>query len=54
MTPTQQQIKQARKDSGLSQVALARFLGVHERTIQNWEAGLTRCPHAAWILMKTA
>lgn len=32
-------IKQLRKDKGLSQQALAEQIGLHSRTLQNWENG---------------
>lgn len=32
-------IKQLRKDKGLSQQALAEQIGLHYRTLQNWENG---------------
>lgn len=35
------EIKQIREQLGLSQEALAERLGVHPRTIQNWESGGT-------------
>lgn len=32
-------VKDIRKKLGISQIELAKKLGVHPRTIQNWEAG---------------
>lgn len=32
-------VKQLREQLGLSQEAFAELLGVHSRTVQNWEAG---------------
>lgn len=32
-------LKELRKEKGLSQQALANKLGVHYRTLQNWENG---------------
>ena len=34
-------LKELRKDKGLSQQALAQQIGVHYRTLQNWENGKT-------------
>lgn len=34
-------LKELRKDKGLSQQALAKQIGVHYRTLQNWENGKT-------------
>lgn len=34
-------LKELRKDKGLSQQALAEQIGVHYRTLQNWENGKT-------------
>ena len=37
-------LKQARISAKLSQPALAEALGVHFRTVQNWEKGVTPIP----------
>ena len=37
-------LKQARVASKLSQLSLAQALGVHFRTVQNWEKGVTAIP----------
>lgn len=37
-------LRQARTTAKLSQHALAEALGVHFRTVQNWEKGLTPIP----------
>lgn len=37
-------LKQARISAKLSQPALAEALGVHFRTVQNWEKGITSIP----------
>ena len=37
-------LKQARTSAKLSQPALAEALGVHFRTVQNWEKGATPIP----------
>lgn len=38
---TKDALKQARSKAKLSQAALAKELGVHWRTVQNWEKGTT-------------
>lgn len=37
-------LKEARISAKLSQPALAKALGVHFRTVQNWEKGVTSIP----------
>jgi predicted transcriptional regulator len=37
-------LKEVRTSSKLSQSALAEVLGVHFRTVQNWEKGVTSIP----------
>ena len=37
-------LKETRLKAGLSQTALAEALGVHFRTVQNWEKGATPIP----------
>ena len=37
-------LKEARTSAKLSQPALAEVLGVHFRTVQNWEKGVTSIP----------
>jgi transcriptional regulator with XRE-family HTH domain len=37
-------LKEARTSAKLSQPALAEALGVHFRTVQNWEKGVTSIP----------
>lgn len=37
-------LKEIRLKAGLSQTALAESLGVHFRTVQNWEKGATPIP----------
>lgn len=39
-----ERLREAREASDLSQVELARKLGVSPRTVQNWEAGMTPQP----------
>lgn len=41
---TKELLKQARLEANLSQPALADALGVHFRTVQNWEKGTTSIP----------
>ena len=40
-------LKEARTSAKLSQPALAEALGVHFRTVQNWEKGSTNIPTTA-------
>lgn len=40
-------LKEARTSAKLSQPALAEALGVHYRTVQNWEKGATPIPTSA-------
>jgi transcriptional regulator with XRE-family HTH domain len=37
-------LKEARTSAKLSQFALAEALGIHHRTVQNWEKGATSIP----------
>ena len=39
-----QTLRETRIKAGLSQAALAESLGVHFRTVQNWEKGATSIP----------
>lgn len=39
-------LKEARIKAKLSQPALAELLGVHFRTVQNWEKGTTTIPNS--------
>ena len=41
---TKDTLKEARITAKLSQPALAESLGVHFRTVQNWEKGTTPIP----------
>lgn len=41
-----------RRTAGLTQAEAARFLGVTERTIRNWEKGGTRIPYPAFRLIR--
>lgn len=40
-------LRESRLKCGLSQSALAELLGVHFRTVQNWEKGVTSIPISA-------
>lgn len=40
MNPTTNQIKQTRKDAGLSKIALAELMQVSRMTVHNWENGI--------------
>lgn len=37
-------IKEARKAAGLTQLEMAKVMGIPARTIQNWEGGQRKCP----------
>jgi DNA-binding transcriptional regulator YiaG len=37
------ELKQLRKELGLSQAKMAKYLMVHLRTYQRWEQGQSRC-----------
>lgn len=41
---TKNTLKEKRIDAKLSQQSLAKSLGVHFRTVQNWEKGITPIP----------
>ena len=41
-----------RRTAGLTQAEAARFLGVTERTIRNWENGACRIPYPAFRLIR--
>ncbi len=53
MTP--EQIKQARKEAGLTQEEAGKLVGGGKRTWQNWEYGTRIMPAAKWelFLIKT-
>lgn len=44
---TKERLKEARRSAKLSQSAIASELGIHFRTVQNWEKGLTPIPTSA-------
>lgn len=37
-------IREARKQVGLTQAALSKWLGIPKRTIESWEGGQRACP----------
>lgn len=47
---TKDTLKETRNKARLSQAALAEKLGVHRRTIQNWEMGAV-IPHASVLAL---
>jgi DNA-binding transcriptional regulator YiaG len=51
MTPTE--LKQARQSLGLTQLQLAEWMGVSDRTVKHWEAG-SRNADATAVLLLTA
>lgn len=44
-------IKELRKQAGMTQAAFSALLGIPARTLQNWEKGVRSCPEYihAWI-----
>lgn len=36
-------IKELRAKAGMSQIAFARYFGIPQRTVQDWEAGKSEC-----------
>ncbi len=52
MTPTSQQIREARALLGLTQDAASKLLHVARRTLQDWECGKAAMPGSAWELMQ--
>lgn len=52
MTPTSQEIRDARALLGITQDQAAQMLHVARRTYQDWESGKAGCPGAAWELMQ--
>lgn len=44
-------LKEARMSAKLSQPALAEALGVHFRTVQNWEKGATAIPTSVSLVL---
>ena len=54
-SPTKEQIQQARKDAGLTQVQAAELIYSTRRTFQDWEYGVSPMHPAIWelFLIKT-
>ena len=50
MTPTE--LKQARQSLGLTQLQLAEWMGVSDRTVKHWEAGSRNADATAVLLLK--
>lgn len=50
--PTPEQVKQARKDAGLTQSAAGALVHVSERTWQKWEHGERHMSPAVWELFQ--
>lgn len=44
--------KELRVASGMSQREYAEYFGVPKRTVENWEAGVNKCPDYLLDLMK--
>ena len=44
--------KELRKQSGMTQQQFADYFGIPKRTIENWEAGVNKCPKYLLDLMK--
>lgn len=44
-------LKEYRAKANLSQTALASILGIHFRTVQNWEKGVTAIPTSVFLAL---
>ena len=44
--------KELRQQSGMTQQRFADYFGIPKRTIENWEAGVNKCPEYLLDLMK--
>ena len=51
-SPTQQEIREARADSGLSQAGAAALIYSTRRTWQDWEAGVASMQPGLWELFE--
>ena len=51
-SPTQQEIRDARADSGLSQAGAAALIYSTRRTWQDWEAGVASMQPGLWELFE--
>lgn len=45
-------VKELRKESGMTQQQFGAYFGIPKRTVQNWEAGVNKCPEYLLKLMK--
>ena len=45
-------VKELRKESGMTQQKFGEYFGIPKRTIQNWEAGVNKCPEYLLGLME--
>jgi DNA-binding transcriptional regulator YiaG len=45
-------VKELRKASGMTQQQFGDYFGIPKRTIQNWEAGVNKCPEYLLRLME--
>lgn len=45
-------VKELRKASGMTQQQFGDYFGIPKRTIQNWEAGVNKCPEYLLQLME--
>ena len=52
MDMTADQLKRKRRDLGLTQVELAKRLGVTRLTVVRWETGVHKIPYATGELIK--
>lgn len=50
--PSPEEVKEARKNAGLTQPAAAELVYVKTITWKTWESGLYRMPPAAWELFQ--
>jgi transcriptional regulator with XRE-family HTH domain len=50
MTPAE--LTEARKSLGLSQVELAKVLGIHPTMLNRWEHGKAKIPPYLWLALK--
>ncbi len=44
--------KELRKQSGMTQKQISDYFGIPKRTIENWDAGVNKCPEYLLDLMK--
>ena len=48
---TKETLRESRVNAKLSQTSLANELGVHFRTVQNWEKGITTIPTSVYLAL---